>query len=255
MTKRQILPIQPKETKNGQNSIGHLPNASADRNAITSVFRRSAIIANMTFPDQELELLDVAFADLRAFGMELQADPGWLPMLLVGLLNAALREYQHLRLGLKNSTAIVAWACRNLLELHIYTRYALASEANAQRLVAEHLADGIEIFDAFQTWLARNDATLVPPSVGEALRRLTEQQSESDFAERPPLKLKRISAEAGLADEYANMTRLAAKLSHPSAYSVLAGAEDAEIAALRPILFRAGAGHGLEIFRAIKESR
>ena len=207
----------------------------------------------MTFSEQELELLDGAFADLRAFGVELQTQAGWFPALLVGLLNATLREYQHLRLGLKNSTAMVAWACLNLLELHIYTRYALASSDNARRMAAEGLTDGIEIFDAFQTWLARNDAALVPPSVEEALRTLTEQRSDSDFADAPPLKLKRISADVGLADEFANMTRLVGKLAHPNAYSILAGTEDAGISALRPALFRAGAGHGLEIFRAAKE--
>ena len=77
--------------------------------------------------------------------------------------------------------------------------------------------------------------------------------SDSEFAEAPPLKLKRVAADVGLADEYANMTRLTAKLAHPSAYSVAASGEDPDIASLRPILFRAGAGHGLEILRAMKE--
>jgi hypothetical protein len=207
----------------------------------------------MTFSEDELELLDAAFADLRAFGMDLQAQPDPFAPLLIGLLNATLREYQHLKLGLKHSTAMVAWACRNLLDLHIYTRYALASEGNAQRLVAERLSDGVEIFDAFQTWLARNDAALVPPSIGEALRTMTEQRADSEFAEAPPLKLKRVAADVGLADEYANMTRLSAKLAHPSAFSVAASGEDPDIGSLRPILFRAGAGHGLEILRAMKE--
>jgi hypothetical protein len=207
----------------------------------------------MTFSEEELELLDAAFAGLRSFGVELQAQPDWFSDLLVGLLNATLREYQHLRLGWKHSTAMVAWACRNLLDLHIYTRYALASEANARRLAAERLNDGIEIFDAFQTWLARNDPKLVPESVEEALRGLAEQRSASDLDETPPLKLKRVSADVGLADEYANMTRLSAKLAHPNVFAVLGGAEDPAVASLRPILFRAGAGHGLEILRAIKE--
>ncbi len=207
----------------------------------------------MTFSEDELELLDGAFADLRAFGMDLQGQSDPLAPLLIGLLNATLREYQHLKLGLKHSTAMVAWACRNLLDLHIYTRYALASDGNARRLIAERLSDGVEIFDAFQTWLARNDAALVPASISEALRTMIEQRADSEFAEAPPLRLKRVAADVGLADEYANMTRLSAKLAHPSAFSVAASGEDPDITSLRPILFRAGAGHGLEILRAIKE--
>ena len=202
-------------------------------------------------PEEELELLDGAFADLRAFGMELQAQGGWFPGLLAGLLNATLREYQHLRLGLRHSTAMVAWACRNLLDLHIYTRYALAAEDHAKRLVGERLIDGIELYDSFQTWLARNDAALVPPAVAESLRGLTGQLADAGLAETPPLKLKRLAAEVGLADEWANMGRLSLKLAQPSAFSVLA--EEDDLALLKPILFRAGAGHGLEIFRAMKE--
>ncbi len=201
----------------------------------------------------ELELLDGAFADLRAFGVELMLEEAWFPRLLIGLLNATLREYQHLKLGLRHSAAMVAWACRNLLELHIYARYVLASESNARRFVTERLNDGIETLDSFQTWLARNDPELVPPGLDEALRLLVDERADTGLAEAPPLKLKRVAAEVGLADEYANMTRLSAKLSHPNAFSILAegGADDG--GAMKPILFRAGAGHGLEIFRAIKE--
>ena len=202
----------------------------------------------MTFPADELDLLDAAFADVHALGVELLERDGWYPRLLVGILNATLREYQHLKAGLKHSTAMVAWACRGLLELHIYARYALASESNARRLTAERLNDGIEVFDAFQTWLARNDPQLVPSSVEEELRHLTEERADSEFAEAPPLKLKRLAAEVGLSDEYTNMVRLTEKLARPNGYAILDGdPED-----LAPILFRAGAGHGLEIFRAVK---
>ena len=195
--------------------------------------------------------MDGAFAELRAFGLELQAQEYWFPQLLTGLLNATLREYQHLRLGLQHSTAMVAWACRNLLDLHIYTQYALSAEEHARRLVGERLIDGIEIFDSFQTWLARNDAELVPPAVADALFALTEQLADAGLVETPPLKLKRIAADVGLADEWANMARLSLKLAQPNAFSVLG--DESEIASLKPILFRAGAGHGLEILRAMQE--
>ena len=202
--------------------------------------------------EEELELLDGAFAGLRALGMELQERQSAPSRLLTGLLNAALREYQHLRLGLKHSTAMVAWACRNLLDLHIYTRYALADEEGARRLGAERLKDGIELYDSFQTWLARNDPELVPAGVAAEIHSLTEQLADAGLTGAPPLKLKRAAAAVGLADEWANMARLASKLAQPNAFLVLGGEE--EVAPWKPLLFRAGAGHGLEIFRLIKES-
>lgn len=201
--------------------------------------------------EEELELLDGAFAGLRALGMELQARPSGLSRLLTGLLNGALREYQHLRLGLKHSSAMVAWACRNLLDLHIYTRYALADENGAPRLWGERLKDGIELYDSFQTWLARNDPELVPADVGPAIHSLTGQLADAGLTDAPPLKLKRAAAAVGLADEWANMARLTLKLAQPNAFLVLGGEE--EVAPWKPLLFRAGAGHGLEIFRLIRE--
>jgi hypothetical protein len=207
----------------------------------------------MTLPEEDLELLDGAFAEMRAFGAELAEAAGWMPPLFVGLLNSTLREYQHLKLGLKHSTAMVAWACRNLLDLHIYAAYVLASEANAQRILTERLHDGIELADAFQTWLARNDPDLLPPSLEQMLRTLMDQRNDAGLSDTPPLKLKRAAAEVGLSDEHANMMRLTAKLAHPNVHTILIAVEEDEIAGMRAILFRAGAGHGLEIFRGIQD--
>jgi hypothetical protein len=204
-------------------------------------------------PPEELALLDGAFAEMRAFGMELPSEEGWFPQLLIGLLNATLREFQHLKLGLRYSTAMVAWACHNLLDLHIYTRYALASEANARRLSGERLSAAIELLDSYQAWLARNDPALLPPGLEETIHDWTGQRADAGLEDTPPLKLKRLSGEAGLADEYANMSRLAAALSQPNAFSILPEGDGDAVSGMRPMLFRAGAGHGLEVLRLMKE--
>lgn len=204
-------------------------------------------------PSEELALLDAAFAELRAFGMELTAREGWFPPLLIGILNATLREFQHLKLGLRQSTAMVAWACLNLLELHIYTRYALATETNAQRLAGERLSAAIELLNSYQAWLARNDPALLPPALDQTIHAWIERRADAGLDDTPPLKLKRIAAETGLSDEYANMSRLAAALSHPNAFSILPEADGDAVPGTRPMLFRAGAGHGLEVFRLMQE--
>jgi hypothetical protein len=204
--------------------------------------------------EADLELVDQAFAEVREVGVRVrqcQTDAEWFRELLVGLLNSTLREYQHLKLGLRKSTALLAWACRNLLELNIYVQYVLKSEANAKRLAGERLADGIEIFDSFKTWAARNDPSLVTPAVDAELNSLIELKAQEDSAPVRALSTRYVSAEVGLADEYANMNKVCLKLIHPTAYSVLAGGD--ELVLLRPVLFRSGAGHGLEILQAVKQ--
>lgn len=203
----------------------------------------------------ELEALDAALAEAQGFAVELEtrdADSAWFRDLLVAFLSAAIREYRHLKTGLNNSTTLVAWASRNLLELDIYTQYALGSEDHARRFAAALIGDGIEVLDSFKTWLARNDPSLVPPAVDAALNGLIELRTEREASPERLYSLKYLSAEVGLADEFACLTKLCAKLVHPSAFSVYAARQEAELLLLEPTLFRAAAGHAIEIYQAIQ---
>jgi hypothetical protein len=205
--------------------------------------------------EADVELVDQAFAEVRGLGVrveECETDGFWFRDLLAGLLHSTLREYQHLKLGLRNSTALLAWACRNLLELNIYVQYVLKSEGNARRFAGERLADGMEIFDSFKAWAARNDPSLVTPAVDAALNSLIELKAQDESAPARALSTRYLSAEVGLADEFANMNKVCLKLIHPTAFSVLAG-DEAELVLLRPVLFRSGAGHGLEILQAVRQ--
>jgi hypothetical protein len=211
--------------------------------------------------DADLELLDEAFAEAPALSRRIrqpaapqpQSGNAWFGDLLAGLLDAAFREYRHLRTGLRESTPLVAWACRNLLELNICTQYVLSSEPNARRFADERLDGGIEIFGAFQTWAARNDPALVTPAIAAVLNSLVEQKAKAEAAApQRALSVRYLSAETGLADEYANVSKFCEKLIHPSVFPVLAGADEGGLPLLRPVLFRAGAGHGLEIIQAIQ---
>jgi hypothetical protein len=205
-------------------------------------------------PPEDIETLDEAFADVRAFAAEVllvESEAAWFREVLAAMLEGAAREYRHLKLGLKHSTGLLAWACRNLLELNIYAQYVLQSEDNARRFAMNRVTDGIDTFDSFKMWLARNDASLVPAEVDASLLALAALKNEEE--EPPPrlYSLKYLSAEVGLADEYAYMTRICSKLAQPGVFVTLAAEEELE--AMRPALFRAGAGHGMEIYQSIKE--
>src|SRR5450432_638593 len=140
--------------------------------------------------DADVELLDQAFAEVRGLGVrveECETDVVWFRDLLAGLLNSTLREYRHLKLGLRESTALLAWACRNLLELNIYVQYVLKSEANARRFAGERLADGMDIFDSFKAWAARNDPSLVTAAVDSALNLLIDLKAQEESAPGRPM--------------------------------------------------------------------
>jgi hypothetical protein len=206
--------------------------------------------------EADVELVDQAFAEVRGLGVRVQEcerDKVWFRDLLAGLLHSTLGEYQHLKLGLRKSTALLAWACRNLLELNIYVQYVLKSEANARRFAGERLADGIDILDSFKAWAARNDPSLVTPAVDAALNSLIELRAQEESTPGRPMSTRYVSAEVGLADEYANMNKVCLKLIHPTAFSVLAGRDEGDLVLLRPVLFRSGAGHGLEILQAVRQ--
>lgn len=210
-------------------------------------------MATQEITDSDLELLDAAFAGAWALSRQVRDGAQgevWFRDVLGGLLDATAREYRHLRSGLRESTPMLAWACRNLLELNIRTLWALSSEANARHFANDRVAEGIDIFDSFQVWAARNDPALLTPAMTAALNSLVEQRAQQEGAPQRVWTVRYLAAEAGLADEYANMNKLCEKLIRPTAFSVLA--DEGQLAMLRPALFRAGAGHGLEIVQAIK---
>ena len=207
----------------------------------------------MTIGPEDIEALDQAFAAVRDYAGDVRSasigEP-WYGELLARFLECAADHYRHMKLGLRHSTALLAWASRNLLELNIYAQYVLQSDANARRFAMNRVVDGIDTFESFKTWLARNDASLVPAEVDASLETLAELRAREDDVPPRLYSLKYLSAEVGLADEFANMTKICAKLSQPGVFAIAAG--ENEVVVFQAALFRAGAGYGMEIYQAVK---
>ncbi len=97
-------------------------------------------------PAIDLELTDKAFQKIQEFGVQLQVEPTqtiWFQNMLMCLLTALLREYRSLTVGFKKSTPLLAWACRNMLELNIYTKYVLLNGSNAKDFADDMWIDAI----------------------------------------------------------------------------------------------------------------
>lgn len=204
----------------------------------------------------EIALIDKESESIRAFLVELhQKTPEemWFANLLTALLNATLREYRHLKIGLEKYTGLLAWACRNLLELYIFTQYVLKSEENARRFVGDRLIDGLDIFESFRAWYLVTNSEGDTTAVDETISMLQAQITKEGVAGARFLKTASLAKAVGMESEYAHFHKVCSKLVHPTAWSVLAMNDEGELAQMRPILFFAGARYGSDIGYRVKE--
>jgi hypothetical protein len=92
---------------------------------------------------------------LRNFGSSLRSadeQNGWFFHIVFELMDATLSNYHQLRIGYNdNNSALLAWTCRNMLELAIFTKYVLISEANARRFADDRFIDGCDIIISLRT--------------------------------------------------------------------------------------------------------
>jgi hypothetical protein len=210
----------------------------------------------MQITDAELKLIDENIETIREFGLGLQLrepEEMWFANLITAILNAMLREYNHLKIGLRKETGLLAWACRNLLELYIFTRYVLISEENARRFIGDRLVDGIQIFESFKTWHLIIDTEADTSPEEQTVRLAREQLLVEGMTEEKFLATRKLAKLVGLEDEYAHFNKVCSKLVHPTAWSVLAMRDEGELANMRPILFMTGARYASDIGYRIKE--
>jgi hypothetical protein len=67
------------------------------------------------------------------------------------------------------------------------------------------------------------------------------------------LKIQEMAATVNFSEEYQYMNKVASKLAHPTAFSVLAHSDEGELRHLKPLLFKSGVRFGMEAFNEIRE--
>ncbi len=207
-------------------------------------------------PDVGIELVDKGFEQFREFGKSLTPLDNktvWFCNLLVSLINSVLLEYHYLKIGYEKRTMVLAWACRNLLELDVFTKYVLVSEANARRFIGDRLIDGNDIFTSLrmlQLHLNPNsDVTLIDQTVAAAKTQMaTEGITASKY-----LATSSLAKAVGMKEDYACMNRVCSKLVHPTAWSVLTMNNEGEFGRFRQIFFQSGATYGIQVYDAIEK--
>jgi len=170
-------------------------------------------------------------------------------------MDAALSNYDQLKIGYDNkNNHLLAWACRNLLELVIFTKFVLISEANARRFAEDRLIDGCDIIKSLRTLELHVDPKSDTSLLDDALARMKAQMAAENVTATRYLATGSLADMVGMKEDFDCMNRVCSKLVHPTAWSILAvnKGEDA-FSQCRPILFQSGGQYGGEMYLAIKE--
>jgi len=136
----------------------------------------------------------------------------------------------------------VAWACRNLMEIAIYAKFALESKKNAEEFAADRLIDGRDITLALQKIVAELNPQHPDPDLDASLKSIEQQMASEGVTRTQFLRIGYLAKQVGLKDEYENLNLVCSKFVHPTAWSLFAFDElPSKLPASGEILFAYGA--------------
>jgi hypothetical protein len=171
-------------------------------------------------------------------------------------LDANLREYDNLRTGIdKGSTLLVAWGCRNMLELNVLTKYVLQNGANAKNFADDLWIDTIDVFSAFREWLRFHSPTDEAPGLDQTIVNLQSQKAKIGITRNAHLRVGEIAKTVNFEEEYKRMHKATSKLVHPTAFCVLGSPDERKNlgAELRQNFFMTGIRYGLDAFTEMSD--
>ena len=208
-----------------------------------------------TLKKLEIGVADAAFEPMRGLRVELEqsdTDARWYRDLLLCLVNSALREYAFLKIGYRQSTAVLSWAVRNLLELSILAKYISLSEKDAKRFVDDRIIDAIEWFESFEAWNAHEDPQRQLPELDQILLRLRAQKASAGITATKVLRVEELARRVGMGAEFKHTNKVCSKFIHPTAWSVLNALDEGELKRMRSFLLQRGALYGFEIYTTFR---
>jgi hypothetical protein len=180
-------------------------------------------------------------------------DTVWFVNVLTALLRGLIIEYEQLNLGYQQSARLMAWACRNLMEISIYTEYALNSEENAHELIEDMLMDTLDVFTSFKRWFAALEPAMPTPELDAALKLFQETKTDVGISRRTFRTTRELARLLDREPDYLHANKVSSKLIHPTAWSLLSLDLDKEDALMRPYIYQAGSKYFAESFLRIRQ--
>ncbi len=215
----------------------------------------------LNLPPVQLMQTDIAFARLKTFGSSLKpgdasdAEDNWFFQIIFELIDTTLTNYDHLKTGYSsNNDHLLAWACRNLLELTVFAKYVLISEENARRFAQDRLIDGCDIIRSLKALELHLDPQSNTAPLDAALAGFQAQMVSEGVTAQRYLSTSVLAGNVGMREEYDCMNRVCSKLVHPTAWSIIAvNKGENAFSQARPLLFTMGAGYGCDLFATIRD--
>jgi hypothetical protein len=213
---------------------------------------------SMSEPTTRVQNGDDLAGKLLALGNSLRpvdVENAYFCQIVTELLDATLTNYRQLRQAyVDNNYPLLAWACRNLLELTIFLKYVLISEANARRFGDDRLIDGVEIFTALKELELYYDPAATTVPLDNAIAQMRAQMAAENVTESGHLAVGRLADQVGMEQEFRTMNRVSSKLVHPTAWSILAvNSEANSFPEAREIMLLSGVGYMAQMLIAARE--
>lgn len=166
-----------------------------------------------------------------------------------GLCFAADQNYVAMREAYDDEDQVkVAWACRNLMEIAIYTIFALQSKKNAEEFAADRLIDGRDMVVALKQIVAELNPKQPDPDLDASLKIIDQNMTAEGVTRTHFLRISDLAKRVNLRDEYDNLNRVCSKFVHPTAWSIFAVDElQSRFPSAGDILF----GYGMKYFATV----
>jgi hypothetical protein len=169
--------------------------------------------------DEALQRFD---AFVRSISIPTEEKTGRFYHIFTALSTVSVNNYVSLRNAWDRSDQMMlAWSCRNLLELAIFTKYALMSEANADEFADARLVDGIQIGTRLKQLELYLNPHLASSAFDDVINRFSTQMSAEGVTQTKYLSTGQLAGTVGMKEDYDAMNQVCSKFVHPTAWSIL----------------------------------
>ena len=189
--------------------------------------------------DDAFQNFDILTRSLRPTDEE----TGRLYHIVSALSEASKSNYVTLRKAFEgDEQTLMAWSCRNLLEIAIFTKFALHSKANADEFAADRLIDGLQIGISLRKLELHLNPELTVSALDDLIERFEKQMSDEGITRVTYQTARELAKRVDMSEDYETLNKVCSKFVHPTAWSLFtADIGSARFPEARDIFYGCGA--------------